>query len=264
MSEFNVCPICQSSFTLPRKRLQAKVYLFDIEGTTTPITFVKDTLFPYAKENVKSFLENTWDSNQTKNDVNALIEQSIVDQGLDIGAPFIQTDLPSEQLIESIVVYVQWNILQDRKISSLKDLQGHIWTSGYKNGDLLSKVYDDVPTFFSTAVLAGSRVAIYSSGSRHAQNLLFRYSDKGDLRPFISCYFDTAIGGKRESKSYSEIALSLGVDDESDILFVTDIFEEAEAATKAGLRTAIAIRPGNAPLPASHNMKLVHSFDELV
>ena len=126
-----------------------------------------------------------------------------------------------------------------------------------------SEVYDDVPGYFQRIVNAGAKISIYSSGSRDAQRLLFKYSNHGDLRSHISCYFDTKIGQKREEASYNEIVLSLGVDSPSQVLFITDIFEEAVAAQKAGISTVLSVRPGNAPLPANHGMHTVTSFDGL-
>lgn len=244
---------------------KTKVFLLDIEGTTTPISFVKDVLFPYASKNVQSYLEKSWDSPLTLEDRKALIEQARKDEESNVkGAPFVDPESPKEDLIQMLTQYVQWNIAQDRKISALKQLQGHIWSQGYESGDLNSLVYKDVRNFFmAVSKRNDTRVAIYSSGSRHAQNLLFKYSDQGDLRQYLSCYFDTAVGGKRESKSYTEIGLSLGVDNFSEILFLTDIYEEAVAAHAAGLNVLIVRRPGNADLPADNKFSTIHSFDQI-
>ena len=246
------------------KHGRTTVFLFDIEGTTTPISFVKDVLFPYAADHVNEFLESSWESSATKDDVSKLLEQSRIDQNEGLqSAPILKEGVLKSTFIKDLEAYVRWCIAEDRKISALKQLQGHMWNEGYTKGELKSLVYDDVPVFFRAACKSGARVAIYSSGSRQAQNLLFRYSNQGDMRDCISCYFDTTSGGKRESKSYVEIGLSLGVDDFSQILFVTDILEEAKAATQAGFRAVISERPGNAPLPENHGMRIIRSFDEL-
>lgn len=250
-----------------------KYVVLDIEGTTTPITFVKDVLFPFAQEKVKSHLETTWSTEQTQNDIVALREQAKADKGnnaLPGGMPDVSALVAyssgapiSAQLLASTCGYVYWNIATDRKIGALKQLQGHIWELGYASGELSSIVYKDVPKFMSRMRRQGVRVCIYSSGSREAQKLLFKYSDHGDLRYLLSCYFDTKVGHKRESNSYREIVMSLGVDSPEEILFVTDIIEEAQAAKEAGLHAVLSVRPGNAPLPSSHPFQTVTSFEYL-
>ena len=245
---------------------QYKHYVFDIEGTTTPITFVKDVLFPYAADNARDYLESTWSTAQTKADVDEFIKQAALDaQDVSLKAPVIKTSTspPSKSLIDPIVDYIKWSIENDRKVFALKNFQGHIWSQGYASGKIVSNVYDDVPACFSRLKDEGKQISIYSSGSREAQHLLFKHSNAGDLRRFIQCYFDTKIGNKRESSSYSEIALTLGVDAASDILFVTDIIEEAEAAAAVGIDVVLSVRPGNAKLPKKHNFKTVTHFGDL-
>lgn len=248
------------------KHASQKVFLFDIEGTTTPISFVKETLFPYAHAKVKDFLRDTWESAETQNDVQKLLAQIENDFISGIKMPLTRDDISVQEIpdrIDVISKYVQWNIVEDRKVSALKQLQGHMWKDGYESQKFTSLVYEDVPSFFREVVKSGARVAIYSSGSREAQHLLFKYSDRGDLRQYISCYFDTFVGGKRESQSYSQIRLFLGVDTPSDIVFVTDILEEAEAALQAGFSAVISQRPGNLPTKA-HSLRIVNSFEELM
>ena len=238
-----------------------KFYVFDIEGTTTPITFVKDTLFPFARDHVDAYLRSTWADAQTVADVESLWISASTDPAHSSAASNARKESIEAQIV-FLVGYVHQLIQIDSKIGALKQLQGHIWSQGYSQGILKSIVYDDVSEFFASAKSAGATVAIYSSGSREAQKLLFKHSNSGDLRKFISAYFDTSIGNKRESKSYHEIALTLGADSPSDILFITDIVEEAIAASQAGLSAAIAVRPGNHPVNA-HNFISVHSFRAL-
>ncbi|GAB9469822.1 hypothetical protein Gpo141_00007088 [Globisporangium polare] len=244
---------------------QHKYVLLDIEGTTTPITFVHDVLFPFAKNNVESFLKDTWASATTQANVTALREQAQQDATDGVSSPSILTEgaVDHEQVVRSLVEYVHWNIKADRKIGALKQLQGHIWDLGYKSGELKAQVYEDVPGFLQRMEEKRIRVGIYSSGSRQAQKSLFQYSDKGDLRKYLSVYFDTKVGHKRETRSYEEMLQSLGVDSGKDVLFVTDIIEEAEAATQAGVDAVLSVRPGNTPLPASHPYRTIRSFAEL-
>ncbi|EGZ20313.1 hypothetical protein PHYSODRAFT_313033 [Phytophthora sojae] len=240
-----------------------KVVMCDIEGTTTPITFVHDILFPYVTNNVDRFLEQTWDQPDTKADVAALVAQHKQDQTDGVNPPALDAEQGKEKLIADLTTYVKWNVKADRKIGPLKQLQGHMWLQGYESGELKAQVYDDVPPLFERLRARGVRVGIYSSGSRQAQKLLFQYSDKGDLREYLTVYFDTKIGHKREVGSYKEIVQSLGVDSGKDVLFVTDVIEEAQAAEAAGLDTVLSVRPGNKPLPESHHFPTIHSFAEL-
>ncbi len=226
-----------------------KHVVFDIEGTTTPITFVKDVLFPYARKHLAEFLDETAATQRTQNDV-AGVRRLAQSEG---------RHLPGH---EDVCEYIQDAFFADRKDTALKELQGHIWEAAYESGAIRSTVFADVPACFSRLVHAGIKISIYSSGSRSAQRLLFQHSDKGDLRGFISCYFDTKIGNKRDVDSYREIALSLGVDSPDQILFVTDILEEALAAKEAGIHSILSSRPGNAQLPSS-TFKVITSFDEL-
>ncbi|CAI5725159.1 unnamed protein product [Peronospora destructor] len=240
-----------------------KVVMLDIEGTTTPIAFVHDVLFPYVTNNVARFLEQTWDSPGTKADVTALVDQYKKDKADGSNPPALDAQQSTKNLIDDLTAYVKWNVAADRKIGPLKQLQGHMWLQGYETGELKALVFDDVPPCLNRLRARGVRVGIYSSGSRQAQKLLFQYSDKGDLREYLTVYFDTKIGHKREVESYKEIVESLGVDSAKDVLFVTDVIEEAQAAEAAGLDTVLSVRPGNKPLPESHHFATIHSFSEL-
>ncbi|KAE9048130.1 putative bifunctional methylthioribulose-1-phosphate dehydratase/enolase-phosphatase [Phytophthora rubi] len=240
-----------------------KVVMCDIEGTTTPITFVHDILFPYVTNNVDRFLQQTWDQPDTKTDVAALVAQHKQDETDGVNPPALDAEQGKDKLIADLTTYVKWNVRADRKIGPLKQLQGHMWLQGYETGELKAQVYDDVPPLFERLCARGVRVGIYSSGSRQAQKLLFQYSDKGDLREYLTVYFDTKIGHKREVGSYNEIVQSLGVDSGKDVLFVTDVIEEAQAAEAAGLDTVLSVRPGNKPLPESHHFATIRSFAEL-
>lgn len=248
-------------------------FLFDIEGTTTPISFVKEVLFPYAADGVHSFLSETWTAAETQEDVAALYKQVLSDSQ-DQSQPSHVREYPApstglvngpkDQQIDYLVKYVQFNISHDRKIGSLKQLQGHMWRRGYEIGTLKGDLFADIPTTFERIVTAGKKIIIYSSGSREAQKLIFKFSVAGDMSKHISFYFDTMIGNKREKKSYQEIALSLGTADEpSKILFFTDVIEEAQAARAAGVHAVLSVRPGNAPLPESHEFEVLQTFDSI-
>ncbi|KAK6157387.1 hypothetical protein DH2020_011635 [Rehmannia glutinosa] len=238
--------------------------VLDIEGTTTPISFVTDVLFPYARDSVGKHLELTYESAETQEDIKLLRAQ--VQEDLEnnvVGAVPIPSDGEKEEIIAAVVANVEAMIKADRKITSLKQLQGHIWRTGFQSKELEAVVYDDVPEALEKWHDLGIKVYIYSSGSRLAQRLLFGNTNYGDLRKYLCGYFDTTVGNKRETKSYIEIRESLGVDNPSEILFVTDVYQEATAAKAAGLEAIISIRPGNGPLPENHGFQTIKSFSEI-
>jgi methylthioribulose 1-phosphate dehydratase/enolase-phosphatase E1 len=245
--------------------LPQRCIVLDIEGTTTPISFVSDVLFPYARDNVGRHLDATYDTLETQNDIKLLRSQveSDLEQGITGAVPIPHDDAGKDDVIAALVANVNAMIKADRKITALKELQGHIWQTGFQNNELEGIVYDDVAEALEKWNALGIKVYIYSSGSRLAQRLLFGHTNYGDLRKYLSGFFDTTVGNKRESKSYFEIVLSVGVDKPSDILFVTDVLQEAIAAKSAGLEATISVRPGNAPLPENHEFKTVTSFSEI-
>ncbi|KAI7732985.1 hypothetical protein M8C21_024976, partial [Ambrosia artemisiifolia] len=218
--------------------------VLDIEGTTTPISFVTDVLFPYARDNVRMHLEET----KIKEDLQ---------KGVVGAVPVPSDDAGKEEVIAALVANVEEMIKADRKITSLKQLQGHIWRTGFEKNEIKGVVYDDVPQAFERWHASGVKVYIYSSGSRLAQRLIFGYTNYGDLRKYLCGFFDTRVGNKRETQSYIEISESLGVDKPSDILFVTDVIQEAVAAKAAGLEVIISVRPGNGPLPENHGFNTI-------
>ncbi|OIW05276.1 hypothetical protein TanjilG_03665 [Lupinus angustifolius] len=239
--------------------------VLDIEGTTTPISFVSEVLFPYARDNVGRHLSATYDTLDTQNDIKLLRSQiqSDLEQGIAGAVPVPSVDAGKEEVVAAVVANVDAMIKADRKITALKELQGHIWKTGYENNELEGIVFDDLPEALEKWHALGIKVYIYSSGSRLAQRLIFGKTNYGDLRKYLSGFFDTTVGNKKETHSYVNISESLGVDKPSDILFVTDIFQEATAAKAAGLEVIISIRPGNAPLPENHEFKTIKSFSEI-
>lgn len=214
---------------------QIKAILLDIEGTTTPIAFVHDVLFSYARDHVGEFL--TEDS--AAEDIALLREEHAGDLG---DAP------PLDDRMESIAGYVEWLIKLDRKSTALKSLQGKIWRQGYEDGSLKSQVFADVAPAFERWRDRGLKISIFSSGSVLAQQLLFAHTEVGDLTPFIDSYFDTNIGKKGEAESYRKIAEVMGIEPQQ-ILFISDVTAELDAANQAGMKTLLSIRPGNSEQP---------------
>ncbi len=218
-----------------------KAVLFDIEGTMAPISFVKEVLFPYSSKEVKNFLSSNWNKSDVRSIVSDLMDANSKETSKD--APMIR-----KKNADEVAKYCSYLIKNDQKVTPLKNLQGMIWEAGYSSGELTAELFDDVKPYLQRLSENGTKIAIYSSGSRNAQRLFFKHSKFGDLRSYISCYFDTKTGQKKEASSYKEIIQSLGVDDAADILFLTDVVAEAEAAKAAGMDVIISVRPGNAPI----------------
>ena len=227
-----------------------RTILLDIEGTTTPIQFVHDVLFPFAKSKMLGYLADNFESLQSE------IDKLRVEHEKELA----YTDHLNPASRKSVAKYLAFLIDEDRKSTALKTIQGKIWKEGYESGKLTSPVFDDVPPAFERWNATGIIIAIFSSGSVLAQQLLFRYTDHGDLTPFISSYFDTNVGPKRDPKSYAAISAQLDVDP-VDILFISDIISELDAARDAKLSTALAIRPGNAPIETDFAHRIVSTFD---
>lgn len=236
-----------------------RVILLDIEGTTTPIDFVYNVLFPYARKHVKAFLSTYHTNDDVQTDIKQLIEENARDIAQGLAPPLIQ-NYSDEARLASVAAYVEWLMDQDRKSTPLKSLQGRIWEAGYKAGELRSQLFSDVPRAFARWRDQQRDICIYSSGSVLAQKLLFSHTEAGDLTRFIRDYFDTNIGAKRETASYQRIAASLDCP-ASDLLFVSDVVAELDAARDAGMRTRLCIRPGNPSQPSSSH-EIIHSFDE--
>ncbi|KAM3197411.1 hypothetical protein ACQJBY_072834 [Aegilops geniculata] len=239
----------------------------DIEGTTTPISFVADVLFPYARANARTHLAATYNTQQTYEDVALLRAQ--INEDLAEGVPGAVAlpppdDTDQDKTINALVANVQAMIDADRKLTALKQLQGRVWRRGFESGEIKGEVYDDVVQALAEWDAKGIKSYIYSSGSREAQRLIFgNTAAHGDLRRYLSAFFDTNVGGKKESRSYYEIWQTLGVDSPSQILFLTDVYQEATAARDAGLEVLISIRPGNAPLPEDHGFQTITSFAQI-
>jgi enolase-phosphatase E1 len=248
--------------TSPLLKKPAGAILLDIEGTTTPIDFVYEVLFPYARGQVKDFLGRHLSSEEVRPDVDALREEQAADLRLGLGPPAIPEG-PRESQLESVVAYVVWLMDQDRKSTPLKSLQGKIWEEGYRSGQLRSRIFPDVPPAFERWREQGKDICIYSSGSRLAQKLLFAYTEAGDLTGSIREYFDTRVGAKADADSYRHIASALGVRP-AEILFVSDVTGELSAAHSAGMQTLLSVRPGNRPQPNQESYRVIHTFDEIL
>lgn len=205
--------------------------LTDIEGTTTAIAFVKETLFPFAAAELDAFL----DARAQEAEVAAILAE-------------VRAAAPDE---DPRAALRRW-MAQDAKVTPLKTLQGLIWRAGYLDGRLKGHLWPDVAPCLRAWAGAGLRLAVYSSGSVAAQELLFGHSQAGDLKPLFVGFFDTRVGGKRDAASYAAIAAGLHLP-AGEILFLSDVAEELDAAVAAGLRTCQLVRAADGTQPSGRH-----------
>lgn len=222
--------------------------LLDVEGTTSAVAYVYDVMFPYARQGVAAYLNLHWDAPEF-----AHVRQQVA---ADTNVQDAATD---REMFEREIVRL---MDADVKATGLKQLQGLVWEAGFRSGELLAHVFDDVPPTLLRWREAGLDVRIYSSGSVHAQRLFFGNTEAGDLLPYLSGHYDTQIGGKREAESYEHIADDWQLKPE-DVLFLSDIVEELDTAKSAGMQTGLCIRPGNAEVEAGHGHEEIGSFDDV-
>lgn len=216
----------------------------DIEGTTSSLSFVKDVLFPYSAQHLAGF-------------VRAQGHRPEVRRLLDEARKVAGGEQDDERLVATLLRWIE----TDQKLAPLKGLQGLIWEEGYRTRAFQGHVYEDAARRLSEWHSQGLRLYVYSSGSEQAQRLIFGHTPFGDLTPLFGGYFDTRVGGKKESTSYAAIVRELGLPAD-DVLFLSDVREELDAARAAGLRTWCLIR-GEGPLvdPGAH--PVARSFDEI-
>lgn len=224
--------------------------LTDIEGTTTPLSFVLDVLFPYARRR----LDAACASGELRfAEALRLLRQEYEEEkrsGADLpefgdGSPY------AHRLMD-----------QDRKSPGLKKLQGLLWEEGYRTGELQGQVYPDVAEALRAWKERGLGIRVFSSGSVLAQKLLFGHSDQGDLLPFFEGFHDTSTGAKQSPSSYTAIAGAFGLPPGA-ILFLSDVTAELDAAHAAGMQTGLFLRPGNRPAEANGH-PVLRSFTELI
>jgi enolase-phosphatase E1 len=220
-----------------------KAIVTDIEGTTSSILFVKDVLFPYARANLADYVRSHSDD--------TLVKPLLDDVCKEVGS-----ELPVERVIAQLI---QW-LDEDKKVTPLKSLQGLIWEAGYRQGDFKGHLYADAAANLKAWKAKGLDLYIYSSGSVYAQKLLFAHTEYGDLTPLFSGYFDTHTGGKKEKESYGNIAEQLAIPS-NQLLFLSDIKEELDAAKAAGFETVWLTRDSIPDPQAEHRQ--VSSFDQI-
>ena len=201
--------------------------LTDIEGTTSAVSFVFDVLVPYAAKHLPEFVRQNAGRADVAEQLDAVRRDS---------------DEPQADVERVIEILLGW-IAEDRKATPLKAIQGMVWEQGYQAGQLKGHVYPDAVDALKRWHQDGFQLFVYSSGSIQAQKLIFGCSEAGDLSPLFSGYFDTTSGPKREAQSYQRITQAIGVA-AGEILFLSDIVEELDAARTAGMATCGLAREG--------------------
>ena len=241
----------------PSPRAWSAVVL-DIEGTTTPIAFVHEALFPYARARLAPFLA----AHAARRDVTRIVSALWLEHRADAAGGEAPPPWVVERDPVGPVQYLEWLMDRDRKSPGLKALQGLIWDEGYAKGELRGQVFPDVPAALARWRAAGLGLAIYSSGSVLAQRRLFQSTEAGDLTAHIDDFFDTGVGPKREPDSYRRIAAAMGRPP-ADILFISDVTAELAAARAAAFQTRLSIRPGNPAQPEAGDFTAITDFEGL-
>ena len=260
---------------------QPRLYLLDVEGTVAPLSLTAEQLFPYARAHFESFLRHGIAALEQKagdleprelaadslfHDIALLQAENHAET--DPSAPHIiphrapaseRADSNPSAAIPDMLAYIRWLMDRDRKSTALKSLQGKIWKAGFESGEIKGTLFSDVPSAFARW-LPHAKIAIYSSGSTAAQQLLFRHSIFGDLTPTIAAYFDTRTGPKQNAASYAAIAAAMELEPRQ-VCFFSDAPRELDAARAAGLDTRLVCRPGNPPVSAGEHLA-IHSLDE--
>lgn len=231
------------------------VVLLDIEGTVSDIRFVYDVMFPYAQQNMSSFLNQHWHQAS----VQTAIQQVCADANQD---PQTWLGSSMDRAQQTLVNHLHQLMANDSKSTGLKAIQGLVWKDGFESGAIRAELFDDVLPALKQWKEQGLSISIYSSGSILAQQLFFRHTTHGDITPLLCDYYDTTSGPKREPKSYESIAKAMQAPPAS-ILFVSDIAEELFAAVNAGYQVVASVRPNNKPLLETYLGPSVSSFADI-
>ena len=236
-----------------------KCILLDIEGTTSSISFVHDVMFPYVRENLVQYLDENWERPSVQDCLPLLAE----DAGLDSIDALVVPGESNEEAKEKVASVVNALMDGDVKATGLKKLQGQIWKAGFESGNLVAHLYEDVVDAIDGWLQQDIEIRIYSSGSVQAQQLFFGHTVQGNLLSKFSGHYDTTVGPKKETGSYSSIAADVGLPPEQ-MLFISDVAAELDAAKSAGMNVRLSIRPGNEPVENVENYDSISDFRELI
>ena len=244
----------------PPDETKVRVLLLDIEGTTTPIDFFSGTLFPYARQRWEEFLLLHGRELGIRDDLDGLRRQHAADAAAKLEPPpWLAGSMDAN--LSSAITYGTWLMDRDSKCTALKSLQGKIWREGYLKGELRGEVYPDVPPAFARWSQQGTRICIFSSTSVVAQRSLFATIAAGNLTRFIHANFDTTMGTKSDPQSYTRIAGSLTLPPRQ-ILFISAVAKELDAALHAGMHTAVCLRT-QVPEESEGKHWVIRSFDDV-
>lgn len=221
-----------------------KAVVTDIEGTTSSLSFVKDVLFPYAREHIGDYLRR----HAAQDTIAPLLDD-------------VRREAGAALDLEGVIAQLEQWIDEDRKIPALKTLQGLLWETGYRQGDFQGHLYEDAKQQLQQWQAQGICLYVYSSGSVYAQKLLFAHTPYGDLTPLFSGYFDTQVGAKTDPASYQNIVTAIGAKAD-EILFLSDIGAELDAARAAGMQTVWLVRDHAPDTAAVHPQ--VQSFGDIM
>lgn len=239
--------------------VKVKGVLLDIEGTTSSISFVHDEMFPFARRNLPAYLEQHWGSPRLEQALDLLAQDREYQDRVDwLGDRSIDPTAQRNLVIQSVNQMMD----KDLKATGLKQLQGDIWKEGFDHGQLVAHVWPEVAATLRQWKAEGFDLRIYSSGSVAAQKMFFGHTIDGDLLPLFSGHYDTKIGGKKEATSYQAIVSDWGLPADQ-ILFISDVVAELEAAAQAGLHSCLSVRPGNAEVPPEHGFQTITDFGQL-
>lgn len=250
--------------------------LLDIEGTTCPVSYVSEVLFPYAAREVGAYLarrsrdtdiqellielQTSWEQEEDP-EASRLLQESGITERAEQPQPGVDASTDSTEESTRLLPYIHWLIRKDRKLTAWKDLQGRIWHEGYKRGELKATLFPDVAVTLQRWKRMGLDLSVYSSGSVAAQQLLYGHSESGDLRALFSHWFDTRVGPKQEADSYRDIVEILDCAPEQ-VLFISDSTAELSAADTSGLQVIFSNRPGN-PERNSKGFDSIQSLEQL-
>lgn len=213
--------------------------LLDIEGTITPNSYVNEVMYPWLAEHLPPYVE----AHRDDAEVRQILADTMALDGT--GA-------------EPVGVLLGW-LAEDRKAPPLKQLQGLVWDAGYRSGAFEGQIYDDALEALKAWQAEGLPAYIFSSASVQTQSEFFRHSRVGDIRPLFTGHFDTRVGAKVETPSYSAIAAEIGVAPEQ-LLFFTDNPREVTAALAAGVAVIHVLREDTASDP---RVPEIRSFAEI-
>ena len=231
--------------------------LLDIEGTTSSISFVYDEMFPFVRRKIDDFLSDQWSTKSVQECVPLL--------ATDLGHASVDAwfgdrgENAQRRLVRDGVIGL---MDADVKATGLKQLQGMIWKDGFESGELVAHVYDDVAPAIQAWHAQGIDVRIYSSGSIAAQQLFFGHCLAGDLLPLFKGHYDTTTGPKQEASSYQKIVADFGIQ-AGEILFISDVAEELDAAKTAGMQVLLSVRPGNKPVATADHYQVITTFADI-